>query len=302
MVLMFARNGMTASAIARLINEHDTRVWRILEHYVDAARDSSDFSNVSLLGVDETSRAKGHDYVTLFVDMLRSKVLFVTAGKDSSTVSAFREDFTQHGGKVENVREFSMDMSRAFIKGVSEQFPGASLTFDRFHVIHLANEAVDEVRRTEHECRPELKGTRYLWLKDEKTEQEKLEFDCLRDSNLKTARAWRLKDTLRKLYEQPPDKAQGYLKKWYYWASHSRLKPFVKLAKTIKNHWDGILRWFASSLTQGLVEGINSLVQAAKARARGFRSVRKMSVTIYLIAGKLDEEFDKMFPSVIHTE
>jgi transposase len=294
---------MTTNAIARLVREHDTKLWRVLEHYVDCAHDQLDLSDVTELGVDETSRAKGHDYVTLFVDMIKRRVAYVTEGKDHETVARFRVDLEQHGGSASNVREFSMDMSQAFIKGVQAQFPNASLTFDRYHVMELANDAVDEVRRQEQKTAPELTGTRMIWLKNKSNldAMQLASFEQLRNSTLSTARAWRIKDTLRLLYDQPSEQAEQYLKKWYFWATHSRIAPIVKLAKTIKAHWDGVLRWFESGLSQGLVEGINSLIQAAKARARGFRSVRKMVVTIYLVAGKLDSELAKLLPYVTHT-
>jgi transposase len=302
LVLTYARNGMTPTAIGRIVDEHDTRIWRVLEHYVDEARSRLDTSDVSSVGVDETSRAKGHNYITIFVDMMKARVMFATEGKDAETVSEFRKDFEIHGGKVANVDEFSMDMSKAFISGVEAEFPDAQQTFDRFHVIALANDAVDEVRRQEQKSRPELKGSRYSWLKNEKnrTEEQQQVFEELRRGNLKTARAWRLKDTLQKLYDQPADMAEHYLKQWYNWAIRSQLAPMKRLAKTIKAHWMGIMRWFASRLTQGLVEGINGLIQAAKRKARGFRSIRKMIVTVYLVAGRFDFQLPMLFASPSH--
>jgi transposase len=89
-------------------------------------------------------------------------------------------------------------------------------------------------------------------------------------------------------YDQPPEAAEAYLKKWYFWATHSRLQPIIDVARTIKRHWDGILRWFQSGIADGLIEGINSLVQAAKAKARGYRSTRNLAAIIYLVAGKLE--------------
>ncbi len=303
LIMMYARNGLTPTAIGRLVDEHDTRIWRVLEHYVDEARARLDTSEVSSIGIDETSRAKGHNYISIFVDMMRSRVLFATEGKSAQVVSEFRQDFEDHGGSSDKVREVSMDMSKAFISGVKLTFPTARITFDRFHVIKLANDAVDEVRRQEQKQHPELKGSRYAWLKNEenRTEQQQQVFEGLRATNLKTARAWRLKDTLQRLYEQPPERAAHYLIQWYNWAVRSRLEPMKRLAKTLKSHWDGVLGWFESQLTQGLVEGINSLIQAAKAKARGFRSVRKMIVTVYLVAGKLDFQLPVAFAGATHS-
>ena len=111
----------------------------------------------------------------------------------------------------------------------------------------------------------------------------------LTDLNLKTARAYQIRLTFQDLYAQPSrEAAEAFLKKWYFWATHSRLKPVIEAAGTIKRHWDGILRWFDSKIANGILEGINSLVQAAKAKARSYRSTRNLKAIIYLIAGKLE--------------
>ena len=304
LIMTFAKNGMTPKAISRLVGEHDTRIWRVLEYYVETSRAKEDFSSVSMVGVDETSRAKGHTYVTLFADMEKRKVIFTTEGKDHTTIESFRQDLEEHGGDASKVTDFSIDMSKAFIKGISEKFENAAITFDKFHVIKIINDAVDEVRRAEQKLCPELKRTRYVWLKNEEnhTDNQREIYEELKDSTLKTARARRIKDMLQKLYEQPAEDAPAHLKRWYFWATHSRLTPIIKAAKTIKAHWEGVMRWFESGLNNGFMEGINSLVQAAKARARGYRSTKKMKVMIYLIAGKLSFDLPRVMPYATHTK
>ena len=107
--------------------------------------------------------------------------------------------------------------------------------------------------------------------------------------HLKTARAYQIRLAFQELYEQDtPEQAAWFLKRWYFWATHSRLPPIIDAAHTVKRHWDGILRWFDSKIANGLIEGINSLVQAAKAKARGYRSIRNLKAMVYLLAGKLD--------------
>ena len=162
LIMTFAKNGMTPKAISRLVGEHDTRIWRVLEHYVEASRSREDFSSVSMVGVDETSRAKGHTYVTLFADMERHKVIFTTEGKGHTTIESFRQDLEEHGGDALKITDFSIDMSKAFIKGIAEKFENAAITFDKFHVIKIINDAVDKVRRAEQTLCPELKRTRYV--------------------------------------------------------------------------------------------------------------------------------------------
>lgn len=302
MMVELGRNGMTPTAIGRIVGEHDTRVWRVLEHYVDEARGRATFAGVEKVGVDETSRAKGHVYVSLFADIVKARVMFVTEGKDHDTIGRFKQDLVAHGGDPSQVSDFSLDMSKAFIKGIGQEFENAHLTFDKFHVIKLMNDAVDQVRRQEQKTQPGLKKSRSVWLKNEENLKpgERAQFDALKDSTLATARAYRIKTTLQALYDQSSETAPAFFRRWYFWATHSRLPAVVKTAKTLKQHLGGVLRWFDSKLNNGLLEGINSLVQAAKARARGFRSARKMIVVIYLLLSKLDFQLPKALPSAIH--
>ena len=183
-------------------------------------------------------------------------------------------------------------MSPAFIPGVEAQFPQARLTFDKLHVLKLLNTAVDNVRRQEQRERPELKHTRYLWLKNPErlSAQQRSILETLRPKslNLKTVKAYQIRLAFQELWEQPPALAERFLKKWYFWATHSRLEPIKQCAKTIKNHWQGILNWFESLVNNGILEGINSMIQAAKARARGYRSLKYFITMIYLISGKRD--------------
>ena len=298
-ILMLVQNGMTPTQAARMIDEHDTRLWRVVQHYVEKARSEADFSQVTVIGVDETSRARGHQYISVFMDLdeERRRVLFVTEGRDAETVKAFREDLTAHGGRVEQIEEACLDMSAAFISGLTEHFPKAQLTFDNFHLMKLLNEAVDQVRRVEQLTHPELKGSRYLWLTNEwnHTEKQAATFDELRSSHLRTVRATHIKSVFQDLFAcDSVTEAERMLKHWYFWATHSRIGPMIKAAKTIKKHWAGVLRWFVSRITNGLLEGINSLIQSAKAKARGFRSTRYLITMVYLIVGKLDFKLPTM--------
>ena len=283
---------MPVSAAARVVGEHDTLLWRIATHYVDQARAKEDFSGVGKVGVDETASRRGHKYVSIFVDVVRRKVLFATPGKDAATVAAFASDLKAHGGAPEAVTEASADMSKAFSNGIAESLPNAKVTFDKFHVVKLVNDAVDEVRRLEQKTTPELKKSRYVWLKNPENltagQWEKFDGLDVVNSNLKTARAYAIRLSFQELFNQPADLAKPYLDKWYYWATHSRLAPMVRVARTIREHQDGILRWFTSGVNNGILEGINSLIQAAKAKARGYRSDKNLITMIYLIAGKLD--------------
>jgi transposase len=292
LILRLARE-MPVKALARLVGEHDTKIWRVIDHYVREARSRRDDSKVRAVGVDETASRRGQSYVSLFADMPERRVLFVAEGHDAATVKAFAEDLRAHGGDPERVEEVCADMSAAFQKGVRQSLPKAAITFDKFHVIALANDAVDNTRRSERADHPELKGQRYALLRNPETmSSAQLEFGAkiLAKSTLRTARAFHLRLALQEIYLTctSEKEAAQELRRWIGWAQRSRIPEMIRVAKTIRQHLPGVLRWFTSGLTNGLLEAINGLVQAAKSRARGYRTTANLANVIYLIAGKLD--------------
>lgn len=280
---------MPVNAAARELREHDTRMWRIFHYYVDKAMSELDVTSVKRIAIDETSSRRGHRYITLFVDVDRKVVLFATEGKGMDTLEHFKGHLAEKGVAADAIQEVCCDMSPAFIRGIEEYFPKAEITFDKFHVMKMVGEAVDEVRIHEQKQKPELKRTKYIWLKNEvnlKAEQKET-LHRLKDSNLLTGRAYRLKLALQELWTTPHVFADLFLREWIGWAARSQLPPMVSLAKTMKQHEKGILRWFHSKMTNGLLEGINGLVQAAKRRARGYRNVENLIAMVYMTANKL---------------
>jgi transposase len=296
---------MAVAPLASMAGEHDTRVWRVIEHHVAAARAGLDFSGVTDVGMDETSARRGQDYVSIFMDLVERRVLFAVAGRSADTVAAFADDLAGHGGApATQVKRVTCDMSPAFIKGVREHLgspadPEAGIgghqpqvVFDRYHVKAKINEAVDEVRRVEARTRPELKRSRYLWLKNDANltvaQREKLTWLTRPSMALATTRAARWRDDFDGFYQQPsPELAEAYLRRWCYGAKRSRLEPIKKAVAMVEAHWDGILAWATNRISNGLLEATNGLIQAAKRRARGYRSKTKMITVIYLTAGKL---------------
>lgn len=292
LIMALARE-MPIAAVGRMIGEHDTRIWRVVEHHVEEARREADFKGVQSVGIDETASKRGHNYVTLFMDLDKARVLFATEGRGGDTIGRFAEDLREHGASPEDVKELSMDMSPAFIAGAEAHLPNAEITFDKFHIMQDLGKRVDEVRRQEQAEHPELlKKTRFLWLKNPENltvaQSHKLEEIRLQDLNLKTMRAYQIRLNFQEFWKQPASKAEDFLNRWYFWATHSRLEPMIKAAKTIRKHQDGILNWFKSRINNGILEGINSLIQAARAKARGYRTNRNLIIMIYMIAGKLN--------------
>jgi transposase len=282
---------MPVAAVARLVGEHDTRLWRVITHYVEAALARLDLSDLRRVCIDETAAKRGHSYITLFVDIDRRKVVYIADGKDADTIAEFADHVDAHNADASQIKQVCIDMSGAFIKGVTENLTEAEITFDKFHVMKLIGDAVDKVRRDESKSRPELKRSRYLWLKSERnlSAGQSAQLGSLSQTNLKTARAYHLRLAFQDIYkERSREWAAFFFDKWHSWARRCRLEPMKAVAATMERHRDGILAWFDSRIANGLIEGINSLVQAAKAKARGYRSTRNLKAITYLIAGKLD--------------
>jgi transposase len=291
LLIIFAE-AMPVAKVAKFTGEEDTRIWRVVDHYVTRERAKLDFSTVERVGVDETAAARGQDYVSVFMDPDSRSVLFATPGRDGDTVKRFAEDLKAHGGYPEAVGKVTCDMSVAFISGVKAHLSNADITFDRFHIMKQLGEAVDEVRRTEAKTRPALlKRTRWLWLTNRQSlstnDQRALVWLTRPSLALATARAHRWREDFQGFYDQPADRAEAYLSRWCAGAMRSRLQPVKDFVAMVRRHWEGILAWHRSHLTTGLLEGTNSLIQAAKARARGYRNKQYMITIIYLIAGKL---------------
>jgi transposase len=292
LVLQLVSN-MTVFKVSKLINVSDDKLWRLMEKYVDISLLERDLENVKAIGLDETSRKKGHNYITLFVDLDKRKTIFITEGKSNKTIIDFKDDLEKHNGDIRKIKDVSCDMSPAFIKGVKENMPNAEITFDKFHIIKIINKAVDEVRRSEAKLESILKNSRYVVLKNRenltKTQKSKLEELVLSKLNLKTLRAYHIRETFQDIYKaETKEQFLLLLKKWFFWATHSQLSPIKKAAYTIKKHWDGVVRWKESMINNGILEGLNSIIQAAKSKARGYSTTKNFKIIAYLLTGDLD--------------
>lgn len=295
--------GMPVHLVGELVHTSDYKVWSILDKYIEKARENSDYSHVTEIGMDETSIAKGHDYISLFVDLKRKKTIFVTEGKDHGTVNAFKADFERHNGNVSNITDVSCDMSPAFIKGIKENLPEAKITFDKFHIVKIINKSVDDVRRAEIRINPLLTGSRYIFLKNDKNltvaQRQKKEELLLSNLNIKSMEALNMRETFQQIYAAPTEELfEELLVKWYDWVANSDLEPMVRAAQTIRKHWDGIIQWKKSNINNGILEGLNSVIQAAKRKARGYKA-KHFKTIAYLITGGLD--FRQINPACLPT-
>lgn len=295
LILQICTN-MPIMKASRILKTTDHKLWAVLEGYTEAALKDEDYSEVRTIGIDETSIRKGHNYITLFVDLVSKRTLFVTEGRDHQTVARFAQALESRNGNRNNIKDVSCDMSPAFIKGVREALPHAEITFDKFHILKVINEAVDAVRKEEVKTQPVLKGNRYVFLKNDYnlTAKQMKAKTALSKLNLKTVRALRMRVSFQEIYQATTvDDFKSFLQRWYYWMTHSKLKPMIKAAKTIKKHWSGVIRWKSSQINNGILEGLNSVIQAAKRKARGYK-FKHFKVMVHLLTSKLD--FSKLNP------
>jgi len=293
---------MPFAAVARLTGLSWHQVRTLCQRYVDLGLAEADYSDVTHLAVDETSKARGHNYVTVVADADARRVLFVTDGKEASTMEAFAKDFKARGGDPQGVESISMDMSPAYIKGVTEHLPNARITFDKFHVVENANKAVETTRRQEQKNDPDIKGLRWALLKTKEnltpTMRAELDQFVAKASTKRTARAWIYKEQLREILQRKQiNVVRGLLAQWTTNVMRSKVEPMKDVARMIRSHLDGIIAWTQTRQTNGFLEAINGLFQAAKRKARGYRTFSTIRAVIFLIAGKLD--FSKINPHAV---
>jgi len=282
---------MPVHNVSQLTKASDYLIWRILDVYTESAKFNEDLSDIESVGMDETSIAKGHDYITLFVDLEKRATVHVSKGKSHATVVDFVEVLESKSGSREQIKDVSCDMSPAFIKGVREELPNAQITFDKFHIMKIINGGVDKVRREEAKTNPLLKGMRYTVLKNDTNltvKQTASKEVLLAETNLKTVTAMQMRETFQQLYQlNSLELFELKLREWCAWLNGSELPEMVKVKEMVESHWDGIVRWQESKINNGILEGLNSVLQAAKRKARGYKFAHFKTMA-YLITGKLD--------------
>lgn len=284
---------MTFAAVAELVNVSWHRVHAICSRYVDLALAEADLSAVTAVAIDETSSRRRHDYLTLAADITERKVVFVTEGKEAKTIRRFAEYLEAHDGSAEQVESVSIDMSPAFIKGVGKHLPRARITFDKFHVIAHASAAVDQMRRIEQKTDPTLKSMRWALLKDRDrlSAASRIDLNALiaKAASRRTARAWLYCEHLREILDRKQiSVVSRLLKQWSSNVLRSKVEPMKEVARMVRFHFDGIVAWTQTRQTNGFIEALNGLFQAAKRKARGYTRFTTMRTVLFLIAGKLN--------------
>jgi transposase len=293
---------MPVKKAGEILGETDQRMWRILFAHVDAAWAGLSWENVVWAGADEMNRRKGHNYLTVFVDLQAKRVLLAVEGKDASVWERFAEQLLAHNGHPKAITQVAIDMSPAYIRGVLDNLGNAAIVFDKFHVVSQVSEAVEEVRRKEvrqdAQARAQLEKTCWLWRKNPEgwTEAESRRWEQLKDKPLVTGLAYAMRLELQRAYAAPTaDRARTRFEQWCQWVqaeaqalSSGLLEPMRKAAQMVERHLAGILGHWKQGLTTAFLEGLNSLFSATKRKARGYRSTEYQVAMLYFVAGKLE--------------
>lgn len=293
-VMALIESEMPINKVGKLLGENAHRIWTIFNYWIERAYAADDPSSIKKLGIDETSKRKGHDYVTLAVDIEERKVVHVTKGKDKAAVKTLKDYLESKQVNIAQVEHVSMDMSPSFISGIKEYFPKAEIHFDRFHVVKLLNEAMDKVRQSERKEHGELKGHKYTFLKNKSnlSGKKKKELGKLITLFPVLGKAYRLKELFNDLWDmETEEEATVFLVDWCQQVEEASIGAFMRFAKTVKSHWTGIVNFCETEINNGILEGINSKVQLAKRRARGYRHTKNFINMIYFLCGKLKFDY-----------
>jgi transposase len=291
---------MPVKRAGQILGESDSRMWRMLFAHVKAAHARLSFDNVVWVGADEMNRRKGHNYLTVFADLLAKRVLFATPGKDASVWEAFAAELLRHNGHPKAIRRVAIDMSAAYTKGVASNLGNAQVVYDKFHVIQNVVEACDQVRKAESRSdagkRELLERTRWMWLKNRAnwTEKETHKWESMSLERCVTGMAYEMRLVLQGIYQwKDVEVAKKLFGNWCAWVKAMReqtgelLEPMARAARMIEGHLEGILAHWTQGLTTAYMEGLNSLFSAVKRKARGYRTVEYMTSMLYFVAGKL---------------
>lgn len=284
---------MPVAKTSALLRCDEKSLVKIMRHWVNKAVDSMDLSDLENLAIDETSFRRGHNYVTLIVDAMKRRVVDVEKGRDSETVERFAEKLTDRGGDPKRIESVTSDMSKSFLPAIASVFPNAENIIDKFHVKKVLIDALDEVRKAEQKTVADKKslflGRRLFMIPEAKlTAEQSAKLSEMSKRYPQTGRAYRIVAGLDDFYSSRSiDEAESAFTGLYSWMRRCRLKPMKEAAETLKRHKDKIIAYFKNRLTNAICEGLNSMIQASKRKARGYHTFEGYSSMIYLVAGKL---------------
>jgi transposase len=285
----------TVQHASRILRISWDEAWKLMERAVARGQRAKKAQVVRHLGVDEKAAAKGHVYVTVVSNLDRGTVEYVGDDRTKESLDTYFAGLT--AAQLQGIEAVAMDMWQPFIRSTRDNVPQADdkIVFDRYHIMTAVGKAVDDVRKNEHrklaaEGESPLAKSKYLWLyaKENLPAHHRSRFAILKGLHLKTGRAWSLKECLRELWSFTRlGWARKHWQHWYRWATHSRLRPMIKAAETIKRHLANVMSYFSHRITNAVSEGLNSKIQTIKKMAYGFRNRENFKTAIYFHCGGL---------------
>jgi transposase len=295
--MLLIENEMPVNKTASVMNVYAHRLWTVFNYWIGLAFSKDDPSDIKQMGIDETSARKGHNYVTITVDLKKSRTVFVSPGKDEKTIETLCNYLNNKGVDPKQITHAAIDMSIPYISGLTKYFPDTAIVFDRFHLKKVVNNAMDELRKAERRQHTELKGSKYIFLKNQKNlndQQRYLKFELL-ESFPKLGDGVRLVELFDDFFTfDDKEQASAYLAYWCDMAEESEIIPFQDCVKTIRSHWQGIINYAETKISTGFLEGINSKIQLAKRRARGFRNIDNFINMIYFLTADLVYDYPRI--------
>ena len=281
---------MSMSAISKEIHESDSNLWRVFKYYTrKGIEERIDLETTTRIAVDETATKRGHNYITIFTDMDSGDVILVEEGRKKEVFKKLYGWLFDKGGHPKNIELFSMDMSKSYKAGRRDYFPNSEEVYDRFHIKKLLNEALNSVRSKEVKEMDTLKKTKYIWLKNEnklKTEERQKLSDFINEESCLTAQAYKLKMSFDQIWKIQKYAIIPYLHQWMDTVRATTLEPLKEFVKSIENNYSGIMMSFKTGITNAIAEGINSVIQLARTRARGFRNIDNFKAMVYFLGNK----------------
>ena len=292
--MLLIENEMPVNKVGKVLGVYPKRLWNVFDYWIGIAHNKDEIEDLIQVGFDETSKKKHHDYVTTMVDLDTRRVLYATEGKGADCIERSVDYLESKNVKKENIKQVCIDMSPTFISGCSNYLPDAEVTFDKFHVTKEVNKAMDTLRKLERVGNNMLKHHKYTFLKNKLTPKIKAERDSLLEMYPKLGEGYRLKQMFRDFWDiKNKEEAESYLAFWCDIAEDSKIFPFQKVVKTIKAHWSGIINYIESQVSNGILEGLNSKIQLAKKRARGYTNTTNFINMIYFTCGKLKFDYPR---------
>jgi len=282
---------MPISKVAEAMRVGPWVIEGMMENHVRNALDRMDLSSVKNILLDETSSKRGHRYITVIADADTKKIIFMSDGRGADSLEKFSVWLSGRNGNANNIRTVCCDFSKPFLSGLNRHFPNADIVYDRFHLVKMANDAMDKIR-----AKNQMNGQRHKWIRftlmrnrKNLSDDDKQKIFDIKNDNIVIGKAYEMKESLIQLYDYlDADSAEEHIKHWLNWVNEEGEGPMRSLGRTVSRHLKKILNWFSGKRSNGFLEGLNGMIQTTKRIGRGYPNTANFISMIYFRHGRLD--------------